>query len=100
MRASLLALLLAKPTAHTTRLHPRINAAPQCCAQTPTVVDFVNPLEVDGFAEPGGWQGRETAESSPPPLLYFFPGMDGSLATPFMQYPELGTTFELRRRMS
>ena len=56
-------------------------------------VTFVNPLEVDGFAEPGGWGFHEDASSLP--LLVFLPGMDGSLATPFMQYAELSTTFEL-----
>ncbi len=55
-------------------------------------VEFVNPLEVDGFAEPGGWGTTPSAEK---PLLFFFPGMDGSLSTPFMQYCELSTTFEL-----
>jgi len=56
-------------------------------------VAFVNPLEVDGFAEPGGWGSH--ADPSELPLFVFFPGMDGSLATPFMQYAELSTTFEL-----
>ena len=56
-------------------------------------VTFVNPLEVDGFAEPGGWGTH--ADPLKLPLLVFLPGMDGSLATPFMQYAELSTTFEL-----
>ena len=60
-------------------------------ASIPPPVKFVNPLEVDGFAEPGGW-GTLDEEL---PLLYFFPGMDGSLSTPFMQYCELSTSFEL-----
>ena len=63
----------------------------QASASTPSPVKFVNPLEVDGFAEPGGW-GTLDEEL---PLLYFFPGMDGALSTPFMQYCELGTNFEL-----
>lgn len=54
---------------------------------------FVNPLDVDGFAEPGGWRG--TGADDAMPMLYFLPGMDGSLSTPFMQYPELSTSFEL-----
>ena len=54
---------------------------------------FVNPLDVDGFAEPGGWCGC-TGDANMP-ILYFLPGMDGSLSTPFMQYPELSTSFEL-----
>ena len=56
-------------------------------------VSFVNPLEVDGFAEPGGWGFHDDPKSLP--LLVFLPGMDGSLSTPFMQYAELSTTFEL-----
>merc|ERR1740121_1504900 len=38
-------------------------------------VAFVNPLEVDGFAEPGGWGSH--ADPSELPLFVFFPGMDG-----------------------
>lgn len=56
-------------------------------------VSFINPLEIDGFSEPGGWGSH--ADPSVLPLLVFLPGMDGSLATPFMQYAELSTTFEL-----
>ena len=66
---------------------------PQLCAAALPVVTFVNPLEVDGFAEPGGWGTHEDPTALP--LLVFLPGMDGSLCTPFMQYPELGTVFEL-----
>jgi pimeloyl-ACP methyl ester carboxylesterase len=58
------------------------------------VVKLVNPLEVDGFAEPAGWGSAESAAADKP-LLVFLPGMDGSLSTPFMQYCELSTTFEL-----
>ena len=61
--------------------------------RTTSTVSFVNPLEVDGFAEPGGWGFHEDANSLP--LLVFIPGMDGSLSTPFMQYAELSTAFEL-----
>ena len=50
-------------------------------------VTFINPLEVDGFAEPGGWGTH--ADPSKLPVLVFLPGMDGSLATPFMQYAEV-----------
>ena len=66
-------------------------------AAAPT--SFVNPLDVDGFAEPGGWRGKDgvaTLDSDASmPILYFLPGMDGSLSTAFMQYPELSTSFEL-----
>lgn len=62
--------------------------APRCSA----CVEFVNPLDIDGFAEPGGWG---TTSASDKPVLFFLPGMDGSLSTPFMQYCELGTAFEL-----
>ena len=50
-------------------------------------ISFINPLEVDGFAEPGGWGFHK--DPSKLPLLVFLPGMDGSLATPFMQYAEV-----------
>ena len=62
-------------------------------AITSPPIAFVNPLDVDGFAEPNGWGFHE--DPSRLPLLVFLPGMDGSLATPFMQFAELSTTFEL-----
>ena len=68
------------------RSRPRVSMA-----ASPT--RFVNPLDVDGFAEPGGWRG--TGADDAMPMLYFLPGMDGSLSTAFMQYPELSTNFEL-----
>lgn len=71
----------------------RANGLVMKAADAPRCVSFVNPLEVDGFAEPGGW-GDHAANSSLP-MLVFLPGMDGSLCTPFMQYPELATRFEL-----
>ena len=83
----------------TTRLWTLLHATtapPRCThpiASVSSPVTFVNPLEVDGFAEPGGWGFHADPKSLP--LLIFLPGMDGSLATPFMQYAELSTTFEL-----
>lgn len=68
-------------------------SARMCAAAASPVVSFVNPLEADGFAEPGGWGTHEDPDALP--LLCFLPGMDGSICTPFMQYPELGTVFEL-----
>ena len=35
-------------------------------------VTFINPLEVDGFREPGGWGNH--ADPSQLPLLVFLPG--------------------------
>lgn len=66
---------------------------PRLCAAAAPIVTFVNPLEADGFAELGGWGTHEDPNALP--LLCFLPGMDGSICTPFMQYPELGTVFEL-----
>ena len=83
----------------TTRLCTLLHATPppRCihpiASSASSPVTFVNPLEVDGFAEPGGWGFHADPKSLP--LLIFLPGMDGSLATPFMQYAELSTTFEL-----
>ena len=78
--------LLARPILPNSRAFSRARAPTMSC------VTFVNPLEVDGFAEPDGWGTTPAAEK---PVLYFLPGMDGSLSTPFMQYCELSTTFEL-----
>jgi hypothetical protein len=56
-------------------------------------VEWVNPLAIDNFYECGGWGNH--ADRGALPLLVFLPGMDGSLLTPFMQYPELGSRFEI-----
>jgi len=72
-------------------LQTTIPGQPQ--SHTVSSVEWVNPLQVDGFCELGGW-GCHTAPQELP-LLVFLPGMDGSLLTPFMQYPELGSRFEL-----
>ena len=70
---------------------PSCRRLPSCplllAAKSTPPIQFVNPLEVDGFAEPGGWGSHE--DPSKLPLLVFLPGMDGSLATPFMQYAEV-----------
>ena len=70
--------------------------ARRCAACAASAVSFVNPLDIDGFVEPGGWGTVSEHEGAPLPLLCFLPGMDGSLSTAFMQYPELGTCFELQ----
>lgn len=62
--------------------------------KTVPAVTWVNPLEYDGFTEPGGWSPSRAGQEDTP-LLVFLPGMDGSLVTPFMQYPNLGTCFEI-----
>lgn len=81
---------------HVGASRPARIPTPLLLAQGTPPIKFVNPLDVDGFAEPGGWRGKDGSEKvAPPPLLYFLPGMDGSLSTPFMQYPELATNFEL-----
>lgn len=74
----------------------RPSATSRCDACVASAVSFVNPLECDGFVEPGGWGTVHEHKGAPLPLLCFLPGMDGSLSTPFMQYPELGTCFELQ----
>jgi hypothetical protein len=68
-------------------LQPRFVAVSAATTTLSRAVSFINPLEIDGFAEPGGWGCH--ADPSQLPLLVFLPGMDGSLATPFMQYAEV-----------
>ena len=79
-------------------LPPRVWPPPRATAAQEAPIKFLNPLDVDGFAEPGGWRGHDGCEEAP--MLFFFPGMDGSLSTPFMQYCELGTCFELATFLS
>jgi pimeloyl-ACP methyl ester carboxylesterase len=72
-------------------LRTAIPGQPQ--SHTVSSVEWTNPLQVDGFCEHAGWGWHEDPQQLP--LLVFLPGMDGSLLTPFMQYPELGARFEL-----
>ena len=90
----LLALLAALQSFNSPAL--LCGTARRCAACAASAVSFVNPLDIDGFVEPGGWGTVSEHEGAPLPLLCFLPGMDGSLSTAFMQYPELGTCFELQ----
>jgi pimeloyl-ACP methyl ester carboxylesterase len=55
---------------------------------------FVNPLQLAGY--PASPSGSASGEASPKPLLLYLPGFDGTLLSPFLQLPELSTTFDVR----
>ena len=61
-------------------------------------VSFVSPLLESGYppAVLEAEQCRELGISNPKPLLLYLPGFDGTLVAPFLQFPELGTIFEVR----
>lgn len=55
-------------------------------------VKFVSPLLADGFLP--SVKSYETGEIKP--ILLYLPGFDGTLLAPFLQFPELGRTFDVR----
>jgi len=61
-------------------------------------VNFVSPLLESGYppAVLEAEQCRDLGISNPKPLLLYLPGFDGTLVAPFLQFPELGTIFEVR----
>ena len=61
-------------------------------------VSFVSPLVESGYppAVLEAEQCRDLGISNPKPLLLYLPGFDGTLVAPFLQFPELGTIFEVR----
>ena len=61
-------------------------------------VTFVSPLLESGYpsAVVEAEQCRDLGISNPKPLLLYLPGFDGTLVAPFLQFPELGTVFEVR----
>ena len=61
-------------------------------------VSFVSPLLESGYppAVLEAEQCRDLGTTNPKPLLLYLPGFDGTLVAPFLQFPELGTIFEVR----
>jgi len=66
-----------------------LSASPPSTAR-PSAVSFRSPLLCDGYPP-------AVAEyPSAKPLLLYLPGFDGTLVAPFLQFPELGTVFDVR----
>ena len=61
-------------------------------------VNFVSPLLESGYppAVLEAEQCRDLGMTNPKPLLLYLPGFDGTMVAPFLQFPELGTIFEVR----
>lgn len=55
-----------------------------------TTFRFFSPLIEDGFFE------KTHSESETKPLLLYLPGFDGTALCPFLQLPELSTSFDVR----
>ena len=72
----------------------------QLCTRSSALhaVNFVSPLLESGYppAVVEAEQCRDLGISNPKPLLLYLPGFDGTLVAPFLQFPELGTVFEVR----
>lgn len=57
-------------------------------------VRFISPLLESGYP-PAVLEAEQNLTGQKPFLLYL-PGFDGTLLSPFLQFPELGTTFEVQ----
>ena len=58
-----------------------------------STVSFSSPLLDEGYAPTVS--EFENGSLSDKPLLLYLPGFDGTLVAPFLQFPELGTEFEV-----
>ena len=58
-----------------------------------SVVTFSSPLIDEGYAP--AVQESRNGRVNDKPLLLYLPGFDGTLVAPFLQFPELGTEFEV-----
>lgn len=73
------------------------NAVPS--HSTADTVSFCSPLLVDGYppaVREASSSGAASSSQERKPLLMYLPGFDGTLVAPFLQLPELGTTFDVR----
>ena len=74
-------------------LKPRQTGVGHGAATALGAVRFARPLLESGY-KPAVLEHREGDIDSKPLLLYL-PGFDGTLVAPFIQFPELGTEFDL-----
>lgn len=59
-----------------------------------TTVVFTSPLLSEGYRP--AVDSHESGSMKKKPLLLYLPGFDGTLLSPFLQFPELGTIFDVR----
>ena len=57
-------------------------------------VQFISPLLKYGYRP--AVEAYESKKESGKPLLLYLPGFDGTFLSPFLQFPELGTIFDVR----
>jgi len=57
-------------------------------------ISFVSPLIDEGY--PLVEDNSQTAQQHLKPLLLYLPGFDGTWLAPFIQFPELGTMFDIQ----
>jgi pimeloyl-ACP methyl ester carboxylesterase len=62
--------------------------------ERPRTVKFEAPLLQEGY--PPAVQEYEKGELTKKPLFVYLPGFDGTWMAPFLQFPELSTTFDVR----
>lgn len=79
------------PALRTTVAHRRISSPHTKLHQS--VVTFSSPLIDEGYAPAVEETRTEIVDDKP--LLVYLPGFDGTLVAPFLQFPELGTEFEV-----
>ena len=56
-------------------------------------IEFISPLLEAGYPPTVQEYENDTLQSKP--LLLYLPGFDGTLLSPFLQFPELGTEFDI-----
>lgn len=76
---------------HISRFH--WTSATELAANRPQDVNFAAPLLDYGY--PPAVQDFRDGSLSSKPILLYLPGFDGTYICPFMQFPELGTEFEV-----
>jgi pimeloyl-ACP methyl ester carboxylesterase len=65
-------------------------------------ITFVSPLLEDGYPpavkdyQQSNIISIDTSNTQPKPLLLYLPGFDGTILAPFIQFPSLGESFDVR----
>eukprot|EP00559_Dactyliosolen_fragilissimus_P006268 CAMPEP_0184871322 /NCGR_PEP_ID=MMETSP0580-20130426/40652_1 /TAXON_ID=1118495 /ORGANISM="Dactyliosolen fragilissimus" /LENGTH=151 /DNA_ID=CAMNT_0027373965 /DNA_START=120 /DNA_END=572 /DNA_ORIENTATION=- len=85
------AFLYSREIQHDTDRFPIYN---RICHLKASKISFESPLLEEGY--PPTVNEYKDGKLQRKPLLIYLPGFDGTLVAPFLQFPELGTEFDLR----